>query len=66
MSIQYTIYLVLRSINQTKGQSDIIAYFKSLDYIDDEKYVVKYYQYYKENQSRRIIEEKLRQKEKLI
>ena len=30
MSIQYIIYLVLRSINQTKGQSDIIAHFKSL------------------------------------
>lgn len=45
-----------------KEQQTIIDYFINLSYIDDTKYMTKYYNYYKETKSKRIIEQKLKLK----
>lgn len=44
------------------NQTTIIDYFRELGYIDDVKYVTKFYNYHKTSKSRRIIEQKLKLK----
>ncbi len=51
-----------RELYDDEIAADILAYFSGLGYIDDRRYVEKYYTYYKETKSRRVIEHKLAQK----